>query len=144
MPDDHGGQYIDYQGPAPFQSAPPWESASAHGAHAAPPDLSGLPERNDARVVALRERTAGRVDLTHAFDVTHCLVLLVHLAFDMGVVDRAEADFEQRRSAILDKIEAETADFEAKTARAAASDAVTKEILMGKIPRIVGPPGRFT
>jgi len=92
-------------------------------------DHAFLKDDNERRVREMKERTDGKVNLDGAFDSLRATTYLKHLCVEMGVLDRADFDFEGQRSVQLDKIEAEVTEHEEKM-RAALAQAK----LMGNMP----------
>lgn len=62
-------------------------------------------ESNEIRVRDLEAKSGGQASLENAFDALKMLVLLEHVAVELGVIDRANLDFEGRRADMLSKIE---------------------------------------
>jgi hypothetical protein len=88
-----------------------------------------LKDDNERRCTELLERTQGRINLNGAWESMRATTYLKHLCVEMGVLDRADLDFEGQRSTALDKIEEEVTQHEAALAKAQA-----QAKLMGKLP----------
>lgn len=104
-----------------------------------------LKSDNDRRIHELVKRTQGRINLEGAFESMRATTYLKHLCVEMGVLDRADLDFEGQRCTALDKIESEVTDHEQALEKAKA-----QALLMGKLPghmegaggpRLMRPPG---
>ena len=88
-----------------------------------------LKDDNERRVAEMKDRTGGKVNLDGAFDSLRATVYLKHLCLEMGVLDRADFDFEGQRSTQLDTIEAEVTQHEEKM-----KAALAQAKLMGDMP----------
>jgi len=114
-------------------------------AEAAPPLPSAeqahhfLKDDNDRRVEELKIRTQGKVVLDGAFESMKATTYLKHILLDLGVLDRADLDFEGQKSKALDKIEQEVAEHQ-KQLEAAQRQAM----LMGQGPGVPIHDGRVT
>jgi hypothetical protein len=73
-----------------------------------------LKDDNNRRVEALKVATNGKVILDGAFESMKATTYLKHILLDLGVLDRADLDFEGQRSQALDQIEKEVAEHQAQ------------------------------
>jgi hypothetical protein len=64
-----------------------------------------LMDENERRVRALFKASAGTVDLENAFDFQKIATYVTHIALDLGILDRADLDFQGRKATMLDEIE---------------------------------------
>jgi hypothetical protein len=64
-----------------------------------------LVAENGRRVDGFNEATGGRVDLTDAFDLLKIKVYMTHICLDLGILERADLDFQGQKAMRLDAIE---------------------------------------
>ena len=64
-----------------------------------------LMDENERRVRRIFVNSAGAVDLENAFDFTKVAVYVTHICLDLGILDRADLDFQGVKANMLDEIE---------------------------------------
>lgn len=73
-----------------------------------------LKDDNEARIEALKQRTGGQIQLDGAFTMMQLATYVKHLCVEMGILDRADLDYENQRSQALDRVVAEVDEREEK------------------------------
>jgi hypothetical protein len=77
-----------------------------------------LKDDNERRIEALKVRTDGKLQMDQAWTMLRIETYLKHIALDYGILERADLDFESKRSTMLDKIESEVEAFEQQVKQA--------------------------
>lgn len=98
-----------------------------------------LKDDNERRTFEIEQRSGGQIKLEHAFDAVRAVTYLKHVLLDLGVLDRADFDFEGQRSALLDKVEEELTAFKAAKETALAHARLTGDPNGAAGPRIIHP-----